>query len=146
LAVMRGASLNGDFRCGGWSTSHLASCVQTVGIPFADGIVGPGRSHSGRALPWSGCAFLWLRGGMNKGCTFYSWCGWYETLRLWGQNLSEDRIWPRDTLDAAECLIFISLACLSRHCPDMAIRAYAREQLRDRYWDRQRAMGIRVVQ
>jgi hypothetical protein len=76
-------------------------------------------------------------------CQLWPRCGCHETLSRWLYDLNDDeRVWPRDVLEWAETTIFISLACTARHCPDPVVKAYAVEQLRDKFWDRQKAMGM----
>jgi hypothetical protein len=75
-------------------------------------------------------------------CQLWPRCGCHETLRRWLYDLNDaERVWPRDVLEWAETSIFISLACVARHCPDPVVKAYAAGQLRDKFWDHQRAMG-----
>jgi hypothetical protein len=79
----------------------------------------------------------------RKTCELWPCCGCYETLTKWGNDLSnEERIWPTDLLEWAETSIFITLACVAKYCPDPATKAYAQQQLRARFWDRQKAMGV----
>lgn len=80
-----------------------------------------------------------------KYCRLWPDCGCYETLAKWGDDLSdEERIWPIDLLAWAETSIFITLACVARYCPDPAVKAYAKQQLRDRFWDRQKSLGVHM--
>ena len=80
-----------------------------------------------------------------KHCELWPDCGCYETLVKWGDDLSdEERIWPIDLLAWAETSIFITLACVARYCPDPAVKAYAKQQLKDRFWDRQKSMGVHM--
>jgi len=81
----------------------------------------------------------------SKTCLLWPRCGCHETLKRWIYNLNDiDRVWAMEVLECAESLIFISLACVSHHCPDRVVKAYARGQLRDKFWDRQKAMGVHV--
>jgi hypothetical protein len=64
----------------------------------------------------------------------------YSFLALWGRLLSdEEKVFDRNDLEMAEDMIFIKLCCVQRHCPDVEIRFYARDQLRKEFWDRQKA-------
>jgi hypothetical protein len=79
----------------------------------------------------------------SKICKEWPDCYCYPTLAQWGQQLRDDeRLWELDDLEAVEDLVFISLCCVQKRCPDKEIRAYAREQLRKSFWDRQRAKSI----
>ena len=82
---------------------------------------------------------------VERYCSLWPNCGCYETLAQWKKNIVDDQetIWRPDQLEWAETSIFISLACMERHCPDRAMRVYARGQLKDRFWDRQWSMSIR---
>lgn len=85
------------------------------------------------------------RMGRTPRCELWPNCGCYETLALWKRNIVDDQesLWRKDELEWAESAIFISLACMVKHCPDKGIRAYAKRQLQDRFWDRQWSMSIR---
>jgi hypothetical protein len=81
----------------------------------------------------------------TKTCSIWPSCSCSKTLRRWIYNLNdEERVWPMDVLECAESLIFISLECVSHHCPDEVVRAYAVEQLQNKWWDKQKAMSIHV--
>jgi hypothetical protein len=82
----------------------------------------------------------------RKTCELWPGCACYETLKRWAYNLDDEQVWPHEVLECAETLIFISLACIERHCPDRVVKAYAGEQLQKRFWDRQKTMGIYVEQ
>ena len=74
-------------------------------------------------------------------------CGCCETLEKWAKDLSdEERIWDMEMLEWCETSIFITRACVERYCPDPIVKAWAKQQLRDKWWDRQKAMGIHVEQ
>lgn len=80
-----------------------------------------------------------------KHCELWPDCGCYETLAKWGQDLSdEEKVWDTEVLSWAETNIFITLACIARYCPDPKMKAYAKQQLRNRFWDRQKSMGIHM--
>ena len=82
-----------------------------------------------------------------KHCELWPECGCHETLEKWAHDFSdEQRIWPMDLLEWAETSIFITLACVGRYCPDPIVKAWAKQQLRDKWWDRQKAMGVHVEQ
>jgi hypothetical protein len=65
-------------------------------------------------------------------------------LAQWKKNIVDDEetIWSLEQLDWAETAIFITLACMERHCPDPSMRAYAKGQLQDQFWNRQKSMSI----
>jgi hypothetical protein len=81
----------------------------------------------------------------TKVCGLWPECGCYHTLVRWQENLrDEERVWEPEQLEWAETTIFFSLACVARHCPDPVTKAYAKGQLRKRFWDRQKSMCIWV--
>jgi hypothetical protein len=47
-----------------------------------------------------------------------------------------------DDLEAAEIVIFVSLACVMKRCPDKEVKEYAKDQLNDPFWDHQKSIGI----
>jgi hypothetical protein len=67
----------------------------------------------------------------------------YATLLLWAANLQDEGMTfkPGD-LEWAQTTIFLSLACMTKRCPDRRMKAYAKEQLRDQFWLKQKANGI----
>jgi len=82
-----------------------------------------------------------------KHCELWPECSCYEILGKWAHDLGdEQRIWPIDLLEWAETSIFITLACVGRYCPDPIVKAWAKQQLKDQFWQRQKAMGIYVEQ
>jgi hypothetical protein len=83
----------------------------------------------------------------RKVCGTWPDCGCYGTLELWGRYLQDDeRFWKLEELEIGEQTIYINLACVSHYCPDPVVREYARQQLKKRFWDRQRAMDIHMEQ
>jgi hypothetical protein len=89
-----------------------------------------------------------LRERLNaKECELWPLCGCCETLGRWAQELSdEEKIWDLEVLSWAETNIFITLACVERYCPDPIVKAWAKQQLKDKWWDRQKDMGVHVEQ
>jgi hypothetical protein len=76
----------------------------------------------------------------EKRCSLWPDCNCHSFLALWGRLLSDDeKIWDLHDLEVGEDLIFITLRCVEGHCPDKAVREYAKRQLSKRFWDRQRA-------
>jgi hypothetical protein len=60
---------------------------------------------------------------MNKTCQLWPCCGCHETLERWATDLiDEEKIWELDVLEAGEVMVFISLCCVARHCPDRATK------------------------
>lgn len=81
------------------------------------------------------------------GCQLLPRCACHETLAKYASELSdEEKIWPMDVLEWAETSIFITLACVSKYCPDLAMKIYAKGQLANRFWDRQKSMGLPMEQ
>jgi hypothetical protein len=80
---------------------------------------------------------------IRKPCGWWPDCYCYSTLAQWGEQLQdEERLWELDHLEAVEDLVFVSLCCVERRCPDKEIREFAKQQLRKSFWDRQRAKSI----
>jgi hypothetical protein len=80
----------------------------------------------------------------RKQCDLWPECGCHETLAQWAHDLSEEkRIWPIELLEWSETTIFISLACVAKFCPDRAMKAYAKRQLQDEFWDHQKALSVK---
>jgi hypothetical protein len=88
-----------------------------------------------------------LQQRLTEGCTIWPHCGCHETLAKYASELSEEeKIWDTEVLAWAETSIFITLACIGRYCPDLAMKLYAKQQLTKGFWDRQKSMGIHVEQ
>jgi hypothetical protein len=84
-----------------------------------------------------------LRMLREKQCSRWPECDCYATLLLWAANFHDEGMtFEPAELEWAETAIFMSLACIMKRCPDREMKAYARDQLRDSYWDRQKADGI----
>jgi hypothetical protein len=76
----------------------------------------------------------------EKRCSLWPDCNCYSFLSLWGKLLGdEEKIWDLHDLEIGENMIFITLRCVEWHCPDKAVRDYAKRQLSKRFRDRQRA-------
>jgi hypothetical protein len=62
-------------------------------------------------------------------CLLWPRCGCHETIAQW-QALLEDpnEIFTPEEVEAAEMVIFVSLACAAEHCPDPLTKAYAKKQ------------------
>jgi hypothetical protein len=79
----------------------------------------------------------------SKVCREWPRCNCYSTLANWGKQLGdEETVWELDYLEAVEDLVFISLCCVQKRCPDKTIKEYAKRQLRKTFWDRQKAKSI----
>jgi hypothetical protein len=69
-------------------------------------------------------------------CTLYPQCGCAANLARFAERLSDEEIvWETYELAAIETVLFCSLECLSQHCPDLTVKAYALRQLSDNWWD-----------
>ena len=74
-------------------------------------------------------------------CTTWPECNCYSFLSRWSDLLSdEEKAWDRNDLEIGEVMIFHKLLCVQQRCPDEDIRAKVKGELRDPFWDRQRAM------
>jgi hypothetical protein len=83
----------------------------------------------------------------QQSCELWPLCGCHETLAKYADELSDEgKVWDPEVLAWAETSIFITLACVSRYCPDLETRLYAIRQLQDKWWDRQKAMGLPLQQ
>jgi len=85
---------------------------------------------------------------MNKKvCNLWPSCSCYSTLELWARELQdgerEKTIYKFEQLEWAETTIFLSLACIGKFCPDIAMKMYARRQLEDTFWSRQKALSVK---
>jgi hypothetical protein len=79
----------------------------------------------------------------SKVCREWPGCWCHSTLAQWGEQLQdEERLWDLDHLEAVEDLVFVSLCCVQKRCPDKELREFAKQQLKKSFWDRQRAKSI----
>jgi len=75
----------------------------------------------------------------QKECSLYPDCACHQTLVRFQEKLPDAGIvWTTDELSGIETVIFCSLECLSRYCPDPVVKAYAQRQLSNPWWDAQR--------
>jgi hypothetical protein len=81
---------------------------------------------------------------MKDRCWRWPRCECWESLFTWSFVLrnGEHLRWELEALRAAEDVIFVSLCCVGKRCPDEFIRAYAKAQLRKSYWDDQKSRSI----
>jgi hypothetical protein len=81
---------------------------------------------------------------VKDGCQWWPRCSCCECLFTWGFVLrnGEHLIWDLDELQAVEDLIFVSLCCVQKRCPDDEVRANAKQQLRKSYWDAQKSRSM----
>ena len=78
----------------------------------------------------------------DRECELWGNCSCFWTLELWGRLLQdENKTWFMDELEWGETTLFISLACIAKHCPNQESKAYAQRQLEDKYWAKQKAMS-----
>jgi hypothetical protein len=78
-----------------------------------------------RACPWPDC-----------GC-----CG---VLERWALKLmDEEKTFPMNVLDWAECEIFIVLACVGKRCSDPIVKSWAKAQLEDVFWLEQKVLSVK---
>jgi len=59
----------------------------------------------------------------------------YKTANVRKQSKFEQLEW-------AETTIFLSLTCIAKFCPDIAMKQYARRQLEDTFWSKQKALSV----
>jgi hypothetical protein len=80
----------------------------------------------------------------RKVCADWPNCNCYSYLALWAKNLQdEEKLWDIEDLLIAEEMIFVTLACVEHRCPDKEIRTFAKQQLREPFWERQWSKAIR---
>jgi hypothetical protein len=66
-------------------------------------------------------------------------CGCRAFLVEWAQRLADETIvWPMEDLRGVEDMIYANLCCVVGRCTDAEFRAYARNQLSDRWWNKQK--------
>src|SRR5262249_17478358 len=71
-------------------------------------------------------------------------CGCCEVLERWATQLSDqEKLWDLNVLDWAETNIFVTLTCVCRYCPDPVVKAWAKQQLKDKWWDRQKSLSVK---
>jgi hypothetical protein len=63
--------------------------------------------------------------------------------RLQEKLCDEEMVWKPDEVQAVEDVIYVTLCCVERHCPDPVFRMWASAQLIDPWWDKQRARDRR---
>ncbi len=71
-------------------------------------------------------------------CILWPHCACEKNLVKWQEALSDDRILTLEQIEAAEEVVFYSLACAAQHCPEPEIKAYAARQLANLTKRRQR--------
>jgi len=82
----------------------------------------------------------------EKECVMWPDCHCQSYLLLWQDNLrDQEGVWTLEELEQAEDMIFLSLECIGKRCPDKKLKRYAKAQLRDPYWSQQKRKGFRVV-
>jgi len=82
-----------------------------------------------------------------KSCGLWPECSCYSTIEHWAKQLSdEEKIWDMEVLEWAETSVFITLACCAHYCPDPVVKGWAKSQLKDKFWRRQKSLGIHVEQ
>src|SRR6266481_6913004 len=88
---------------------------------------------------------IFLEISQRRVCGLWPYCGCHDTLAQWKRDIVDDdeSVLSSDQLEWAETAIFISLACISAHCPDKKTKAYAKRQLEDKFWEKQWSMSIR---
>src|SRR5947209_5928478 len=82
----------------------------------------------------------------EKRCGLWPDCSCHQTLLHWQAQLpNEDITWTFNQLSWAETTIYLTLECVSAHCPDPKVRQYATFQLLSPWWNWQRK-GIELDQ
>jgi hypothetical protein len=70
-------------------------------------------------------------------CELWPACSCHPTLAAWSRKLDDPNYkWDLDELDWAEQSMFITLHCVSAHCPISKIRYWAKMELIHRQFDR----------
>ena len=66
-------------------------------------------------------------------------CSCRTFLMEWANRLSdEETVWSLEDLDGIDDMVFANLCCVVCRCTDREFRDFARSQLQDAHWDRQR--------
>jgi hypothetical protein len=79
-------------------------------------------------------------------------CGWWprcecaKSLYVWGNAFRHGErfslSWDREGLEAVADIVFVSLCCAAKRCPDDEGRRYAKRQLREPFWDDQKRRSM----
>ncbi len=79
---------------------------------------------SGRALTPAEIEFL-----NSPTCTLWPECSCHDNLLKWqAALLDEDRTFNSEQLEWAEEVLFYTMACVSRHCPEPKIKKFGERQ------------------
>jgi hypothetical protein len=66
-------------------------------------------------------------------------CGCRSFLMEWASRLSDDEtVWSLEDIVGINEMIFANLCCVACRCTDEEFRGYAKEQLNDPHWNRQK--------
>ena len=80
-------------------------------------------------------------------CLLWPRCGCHETITYWQEALEDaDREFTMEELEAAETVIYFSVACAAEHCPDPQTKAYAAKQFANLTLRRQRVAAAQMAQ
>ena len=72
-------------------------------------------------------------------------CGCDRKLACLAETLSdESATWSPEELQAMEEVVFCALSCLERHSPNAVARMWARAQLTDDFWRKQKAREMEL--
>jgi hypothetical protein len=76
---------------------------------------------------------------MQQQCTLWPECGCRWLLERYANLLlDDDTIWSLEDLEVGEDMIFVTLCCVQKYCPDPRIRQSIKQQLRKSFWIRQK--------
>ena len=79
-------------------------------------------------------------------CLLWPDCACEKNLVHWQRELWDDeRSFTLEQIEAAEEVIFLTVACVSVHCPDPVIKAYGQRQLAQ-LTQRQQRIALQALQ
>jgi hypothetical protein len=77
-------------------------------------------------------------------CLLWPNCSCFKTITHWQRLLDDaDETFTLEELEAAEVMIYFSLACAAEHCPDPETKLYAKRQFANLSLRRERIAAAR---
>ena len=81
---------------------------------------------------------------MEARCVWWPKCECAKNLFVWSFVLrnGEHLLWDREDLEAISDVVFFSLCCAAKRCPNDEVRAKAKRELREKFWDDQKSRSM----
>ena len=76
---------------------------------------------------------------LRSPCSLWPTCLCGQTMEYWQTKMDDDLVFNLEETKGIEITIFAMLNCVAHNCPEAKVRDYAATQLRNTWWDRQRA-------